>query len=70
VNFVKTLVAAGLVAASAMPARALDISGAGSTFVYPILAKWADSYKKETGTGVNYQSIAPAAVSSRFRTGP
>ena len=40
-----------------MPARAVDISGAGSTFVYPILAKWADSYKKETGTGVNYQSI-------------
>lgn len=40
-----------------MPARALDISGAGSTFVYPILAKWADVYKKETGTGVNYQSI-------------
>jgi len=57
VNFVKTLVAAGLVAASAMPARAVDISGAGSTFVYPILAKWADVYKKETGTGVNYQSI-------------
>ena len=56
-NFFKTLVAAGFVAASAMPARAVDISGAGSTFVYPILAKWADSYKKETGTGVNYQSI-------------
>jgi phosphate transport system substrate-binding protein len=57
VKFLKTIVAAGLVAASAMPARALDISGAGSTFVYPILAKWADSYKKETGIGVNYQSI-------------
>ena len=56
-NLLKTLVAAGFVAASAMPARAVDISGAGSTFVYPILAKWADSYKKETGTGVNYQSI-------------
>jgi phosphate transport system substrate-binding protein len=57
VNFIKTLVAAGLVAASTVPVRAVDISGAGSTFVYPILAKWADSYKKETGTGVNYQSI-------------
>ena len=56
-KFLKTIVAAGLLAALAMPARALDISGAGSTFVYPILAKWADSYKKETGTGVNYQSI-------------
>src|ERR1700688_4169886 len=57
VNFIKTLVAAGLMAASTVPVRAVDISGAGSTFVYPIMAKWADSYKKETGTGVNYQSI-------------
>jgi phosphate transport system substrate-binding protein len=37
--------------------RAADISGAGATFPYPIYAKWADSYKKETGTGLNYQSI-------------
>ncbi|MDH4133291.1 MAG: phosphate ABC transporter substrate-binding protein PstS [Gammaproteobacteria bacterium] len=33
------------------------INGAGSTFVYPILAKWADSYKTKTGIGINYQSI-------------
>src|SRR5471030_2760142 len=37
--------------------RAADISGAGATFPYPIYAKWADSYKKETGIGLNYQSI-------------
>lgn len=36
---------------------AAELTGAGSTFVYPILAKWADAYKKETGTSVNYQSI-------------
>src|SRR5206468_8104337 len=40
-----------------LPATALDISGAGATFPYPIYAKWADSYKKETGIGLNYQSI-------------
>jgi phosphate transport system substrate-binding protein len=34
-----------------------DISGAGATFPYPIYAKWADAYKKETGVGLNYQSI-------------
>ena len=56
-NFLKTLVAAGLVAASTVPVRALDISGAGATFPYPIYAKWADAYKKETGSGMNYQSI-------------
>jgi phosphate transport system substrate-binding protein len=39
------------------PARAGDISGAGSTFVYPILAKWADAYHTANGVAVNYQSI-------------
>ena len=55
-NFIKVIVAAGLVAASTS-AFALDISGAGATFPYPIYAKWADAYKKETGNGMNYQSI-------------
>ncbi len=45
------------VAVAAAPAMAADISGAGATFPYPIYAKWADSYKKETGNGLNYQSI-------------
>ena len=44
-------------AASISAASALDISGAGATFPYPIYAKWADAYKKETGIGLNYQSI-------------
>lgn len=39
------------------PASAAEVSGAGSTFIYPIVAKWADTYKDETGIGVNYQSI-------------
>jgi len=41
----------------AATALAADISGAGATFPYPIYAKWADAYKKETGNGLNYQSI-------------
>lgn len=50
--------AAGLVATFAVStALAADISGAGATFPYPIYAKWADVYKKETGIGLNYQSI-------------
>src|SRR5437773_7866971 len=50
--------AAGFIAAAAgWPALAIDISGAGATFPYPIYAKWADAYKKETGNGLNYQSI-------------
>jgi phosphate transport system substrate-binding protein len=53
----RTIAAAGLLAATALPASAADITGAGSTFVYPVLAKWADVYRKETGVGLNYQSI-------------
>jgi phosphate transport system substrate-binding protein len=43
-------------AAATAPVKA-DISGAGATFPYPIYAKWADAYKKETNVGLNYQSI-------------
>ena len=39
------------------PSQAIDITGAGATFPYPIYAKWADAYKKATGVGLNYQSI-------------
>jgi phosphate transport system substrate-binding protein len=45
------------VAAMTGAALAIDISGAGATFPYPIYAKWAETYKKETGNGLNYQSI-------------
>jgi phosphate transport system substrate-binding protein len=55
-NFIKTIVAAGLVAASTS-AFAADITGAGATFPFPIYSKWADAYKKDTGNGLNYQSI-------------
>jgi phosphate transport system substrate-binding protein len=54
----RILTAAGAIATAGLaPAIAADISGAGATFPYPIYAKWADAYKKETGIGLNYQSI-------------
>jgi phosphate transport system substrate-binding protein len=59
-KFVRAFVAAGLVAVSAS-AFAADITGAGATFPFPIYSKWADAYKKETGNGLNYQSIGSGA---------
>src|SRR5438045_6241671 len=59
-NFMKTIVAAGLVAASTS-ALAADITGAGATFPFPLYSKWSDDYKKETGNGLNYQSIGSGA---------
>src|SRR5258707_5481819 len=56
-TFTKPMLVAGVLAATLLPAKAADISAAGATFPYPIYAKWADAYKKETGVGLNYQSI-------------
>jgi len=58
----KTALLAGAAAAVislAMSGAALaaDITGAGSTFIYPVFAKWADAYKTTTGIGLNYQAI-------------
>jgi phosphate transport system substrate-binding protein len=48
--------AAVMIGATA-PAIAVDITGAGATFPYPIYAKWADTFKKQTNVSMNYQSI-------------
>jgi phosphate transport system substrate-binding protein len=53
----KILVLAAVAVGIAGSAQAADITGAGATFPFPIYAKWAEAYKKETGTGLNYQSI-------------
>jgi len=57
VNFSKTILVAAALAVTSWSAQAIDISGAGATFPYPVYAKWADAYKKETGNRLNYQSI-------------
>ena len=40
------------------PAGAAEtITGAGSSFAYPIYTAWGYSYQKATGNRLNYQSI-------------
>jgi phosphate transport system substrate-binding protein len=57
----RALLALWLAAMGSVPARTAEISGAGSTFVYPIMSKWADAYKTGRGVAVNYQSIGSGA---------
>lgn len=38
-----------------------SVTGAGATFPAPIYSKWADSYNKETGVRINYQSVGSGA---------
>ena len=42
---------------SSMNAIAAEITGSGSSFIYPVLSKWAEAYKAKTGNNLNYQSI-------------
>lgn len=54
----KTAILLGsLLASVTMFSQAHTIIGAGASFPYPIYAKWASLYEKETGNKVNYQSI-------------
>jgi phosphate transport system substrate-binding protein len=55
--FRRALLAATAALSMVAVVQAADISGAGATFPYPVYSKWADAYKKETGIGLNYQSI-------------
>ncbi len=59
--------AAAMGTAAALPVQAAEISGAGATFPYPIYAKWADTYKKETGDSLNYQSIGSGGGIKQIR---
>ena len=53
----KATAAAVTLLAAASSAQATDLTGAGSTFVYPILSKWSGDYATSTGNKINYQSI-------------
>ena len=65
-KFKSLLVAVGF-GAAALTALAADITGAGATFPYPMYAKWAEAYKKETGVGLNYQSIGSSGGIRQIR---
>ena len=69
-HFLKTIAAAALATSGigfSGLAMAADITGAGATFPYPMYAKWAEVYKKETGVGLNYQSIGSSGGIKQIR---
>lgn len=45
------------------------VTGAGSTFVYPILSRWAADYKKAGGDEINYQSIGSGGGIAQIKAG-
>ena len=65
--FLKSTAAAAIALGLSTPVFAADITGACATFPYPIYAKWAEAYKKETGVGLNYQSIGSSGGLRQIR---
>jgi phosphate transport system substrate-binding protein len=52
------VIAAGVLAVVTAGASAQNITGAGSTFIYPILSKWTSEYTQlHPNVKINYQSI-------------
>ena len=66
-TLLKTVAAATLATLAMGTAFAADITGAGATFPFPVYAKWAEAYKKETGNGLNYQSIGSSGGIKQIR---
>ncbi|MGA7298325.1 MAG: phosphate ABC transporter substrate-binding protein PstS [Rhodanobacteraceae bacterium] len=50
-------------------AAATDITGAGSSFVYPVLSKWSAAYAEKTGNHINYQSIGSGGGIAQIKAG-
>jgi phosphate transport system substrate-binding protein len=48
---------------------AAEITGAGATFIYPLISKWSSDYNKATGGKVNYQSIGSGGGIAQIKAG-
>jgi len=62
----------GTASTSATPAGdqvAAQITGAGATFIYPLLSQWSDAYNKSTGHKINYQSIGSGGGIAQIKAG-
>ncbi|NEL41182.1 MAG: phosphate ABC transporter substrate-binding protein PstS, partial [Xanthomonas perforans] len=58
IHSLKTRLAVGVLTASlALCAQAADVTGAGASFIYPVMSKWSADYNAATKKQVNYQSI-------------
>ena len=60
---------AGNETGNAAQAGGVEVTGAGSTFVYPVLSAWASDFKNQSGTSINYQSIGSGGGISQVKAG-
>jgi phosphate transport system substrate-binding protein len=69
-NLLKTRIAAVALAATfAVNVHAADVTGAGASFIYPVMSKWSADYSKATGKKINYQSIGSGGGIAQIKAG-
>ncbi|GHH48597.1 MULTISPECIES: phosphate ABC transporter substrate-binding protein PstS [Gammaproteobacteria] len=56
-------------APAAGDAKAAEISGAGASFIYPLISKWSADYNAATGNKINYQSIGSGGGIAQIKAG-
>ena len=61
--------AAGAAATGAATPSTAEISGAGASFIYPLVSKWSADYNAATGAKVNYQSIGSGGGIAQIKAG-
>jgi phosphate transport system substrate-binding protein len=66
---VRTLFVMAATWCSAFAALAADVHGSGSTFVYPVMLRWAAGYNAQTGAKINYQPIGSGGGISQVKAG-
>jgi phosphate transport system substrate-binding protein len=55
--------------ATATPRGGAQITGAGATFIFPLVSKWSADYNAATGNRVNYQSIGSGGGIAQIKAG-
>ena len=68
-SFKLRLLTGAAIASFALAAQAADITGAGASFVFPVMSKWSADYATATGNKVNYQSIGSGGGIAQIKAG-
>ncbi|AXA84333.1 phosphate ABC transporter substrate-binding protein PstS [Lysobacter oculi] len=67
--FKTTLPVLALAASLSLSAHAAESTGAGASFVYPVMSKWSADYARTTGNKINYQSIGSGGGIAQIKAG-
>ena len=70
-NFARVLICGALLSGTMLSGGAVQaaVTGAGSTFVYPVLSRWSSDFKRAGGDEINYQSIGSGGGIAQIKAG-